>query len=76
VHAGVPIRGTFALSSSATREACHTVYWNASRPITEFILQGVREDLNYILPHWNTLDHRPFSVADACRGSDLVLHPP
>jgi hypothetical protein len=25
-------------------------YWNASRPITEFILQGVREDLNYILP--------------------------
>ncbi|HEY4388796.1 MAG TPA: phospholipid carrier-dependent glycosyltransferase, partial [Ktedonobacteraceae bacterium] len=25
-------------------------YWNPSRPITEFILQGVREDLNYILP--------------------------
>jgi len=25
-------------------------YWNASRPITEFILQSLREDLNYILP--------------------------
>ena len=25
-------------------------YWNPSRPITEFILQGVRKDLNYILP--------------------------
>jgi hypothetical protein len=34
------------------RPARHLIqfYWNASRPITEFILQSARKDLNYILP--------------------------